>query len=102
MKWHLMTEHPKFARKSVFFERRVFKAEKSFYKIFSSKEKLLKEAHLLALRVDQVKKARTIIENLILTAVIDMCKVVLDGECAVNFEEIPWPNTTISRRIDKI
>ena len=62
----------------------------------------MKAYYLVALRVARAKKAYIIAENLILPAAIDMCKTVLDGECAKKLQEIPLLNNIISRRIDEI
>ena len=82
--------------------KNTFKQKEGFTKSLLSNLKLLKASYLVALKVAQTKLSHTIAEYLILPAVVDMCEVVWNSQCAAKFKEIPLSNNTISRRIDDI
>jgi len=73
-----MAQHPEFAGKTVFFERKkkeYLKRKKNFYKAISVK-KSLKAVCLLVLRVVRAKKTHPIAKKLILTGTINVpCEV---------------------------
>ena len=91
MKRYLMSEHPEFANKpQPFFERKskeYFRQKKVLQKSLLPNEKLLKASYLVTLRVVQTKSSHTIAENLILSAPVDMCKVVWDSQCGENLNK---------------
>lgn len=54
----------------------------------------------MTLKVARAIKSSSIAENLILPVAIDMCEVVLDGECAAKLIEVQLSKNTIARRIE--
>ena len=65
-------------------------------------ENALKASYLVALRVAKCKKPHTIEEQLILPAAVDMCRALINDECAKKLKTIPLSDNTIGRRIGEM
>ena len=60
-------------------------------------ENALKASYLVALRIAKCKKPHQIAEQLILPAAVDMCRAMINEECANKLKTIPLSNNTMGR-----
>ena len=65
-------------------------------------ENALKASYLVALRIANCKKPHKIAEQLILPAAVDMCRAMINEECANKLKTIPLSDNTMVRRIGEM
>jgi hypothetical protein len=106
LKRHFETKHPNDINKPLEY----FISKKTEYiqqkncinKTITTADNALRASNMVSLHIAKNKKAPTIGENLIIPAVIQICRVMFGEEYSKKVQSIPLSNTTVRRRIDEM